>query len=884
VGLEAISFSDGVTWTLQDILARTKVNGTAAGDTLTGTAYRDNLHGLDGNDVLNGNDGDDFLAGGLGTDALNGGNGGDTYQWQRGQGADTITDAGTSLTEVDTLILTDVSDNEVTLNRISGFSDIRLVVNASGPNPSELIRLVNQYQNIANGTGIERIVFANGVIWTLNDILNANRTSGGPAADSLQGTAYDDNIYGFLENDTLTAAAGDDLLNGGQGNDQLDGGTGSDVYYWGSANGNDTINDTGTSVVEVDRLEFGGVSSNTVSLTRANGSNNLQIKINGSGEVITVSNRFTSATSGAGIEEISFSDGVLWTLQDILSRTRVEGTATAETLTGVAYRDNLYGLAGNDTLNGNDGDDVLVGGAGNDSLAGGNGSDIYEWSRTEGNDTINDAGTVTTEVDTLILRDVVSTGAVLAKSGVNLTVTVPQGGEVITVLNRFATTGGMAGVEAIAFADGVVTRVLQDSVALFATTGTATGETLNGTIYADSLSGLAGNDTINASSGNDTLIGGTGNDLLQGGDGSDTYFWTKGDGGDNIQDFVSSAGSVDTLYLTNVLSTDVALSRVTNLGSGYVDDLRITILSTGAVINDSDRFVTGSNSGMERIVFADGVVWDLAEIYLQTKFEGTTAAETLTGTSRPDNMAGLAGNDVLNGGDGDDVLVGGLGTDQLAGANGNDTYEWTKGEGNDTINDAGASLTEVDTLVLKNATTADGIRMNRQNGTTDLTILIESTNETIRLAGQYTGVTTGNGIERVVFADGEVWQLDRILDAVRVSGGSTNDNIAGTAFDDNMWGFLGNDTLTGGVGSDTLRGGEGNDQLDGGAGNDWFEVLLVDGNDTISDTGTSAYEFDILKITTVAPSSVDLYRLSGSNDLRIEVNNAGVTQTHIVRN
>ena len=36
----------------------------------------------------------------------------------------------------------------------------------------------------------------------------------------------------------------------------------------------------------------------------------------------------------------------------------------------------------------------------------------------------------------------------------NLTVTVQQTSEVITVLNRFATTGGTAGVEAIEFSDG----------------------------------------------------------------------------------------------------------------------------------------------------------------------------------------------------------------------------------------------------------------------------------------------------------------------------------------------------------------------------------------------------------------------------------------------
>ena len=175
--------------------------------------------------------------------------------------------------------------------------------------------------------------------------------------------------------------------------------------------------------------------------------------------------------------------------------------------------------------------------------------------------------------------------------------------------------------------------------------------------------------------------------------------------------------------------------------------------------------------------------------------------------------------------------------------------------------------------------------MNRLNGTTDLTILIESTNETIRVAGQYTGVTAGNGIERIVFADGVTWQLDAILDSVRHSGGANNDNLVGTAFDDNMWGFLGDDTLTGAAGDDTLKGGEGSDILDGGAGNDRFEWQLVDGNDLISDTGTSIFEYDILKISTVSTSAVDLYRASNSADLRIEVNNgAGNILVQVIKN
>ncbi len=908
-GIERIVFSDGVIWNLDELLRQARVNGDGLANTLTGSVYQDNLFGLAGNDTLVGGQGSDRLVGGLGADVLwgdaNGAasatSGGDTYVWAKGDGNDTINDWGQSLTEVDTLELTDVISTDVALSFSNAAgADLLVTILSTG----EVIRIDERYQNATLGYGVERIRFSDGVSWSLDDILARARFTGDANANTLTGTAYRDNLVGLAGNDTLTGAAGDDYLTGGQGNDVLFGGfnqsttannplpNGVDTYFWSKGDGNDTINDWSWSTTEQDTLVLTNVLSSEVVLRRANNSFDLQVSILGSPatETITVNSRFYDVPYGYGIEQITFADGVLWTMQDIQSRTRVEGTAAGEGLSGVNYRDNLYGLAGNDTLTGNNGDDVLVGGLGIDSLVGGNGSDLYQWTRGDGNDTINEAGTTVGEVDTLVLTDVASTGAVLARSGVNLTVTVPQSGEVITVLNRFATAGGMAGVEAIEFSDGVVTRILQDQVALFATTGTANAEALTGTAYRDSLSGLAGNDTLTGGLGDDRLVGGLGADILWGDangaatatSGSDTYVWTKGDGNDTINDWGQSLTEVDTLELTNVASTDVALSFSNSAGA----DLLVRVISTGEIIRVDERYQNAAfGYGIERITFADGVTWDLEEILRRSQFTGTTAAETMTGTAWTDNMSGLEGNDVLNSGNGDDVLIGGLGTDALAGSNGNDTYRWTKGDGNDTINDAGASLTEVDTLVLTNVTTADGIRMNRVNGTTDLTILIESTGETIRVAGQYTGVTAGNGIERIVFADGVTWQLDGILDRVRVSGGSTNDNISGTAFDDNMWGFLGNDTLTGGAGDDTMLGGQGNDQLDGGAGNDRYEVLLVDGNDSINDTGTSIYEIDTLRISTVAPSAVALYRVSGSNDLRIEVNDgAGNIQTHIIRN
>ena len=562
-GVEVIRFSDGVSWDLDDIMVRTRFTGDALANTLSGTVFKDNLYGLAGNDTLIAGLGDDQLVGGLGADVLWGGisgsataaNGNDTFVWSKGDGNDTVNDWGQSLTELDTLHLTDVASTDVALTYSNAAgADLLVTILSTG----EVIRIDERYQTIAAAYGVERILFGDGVSWSLDQMLAMAKFNGDSAANTLTGSAYRDNVFGLAGNDTLTGNDGDDQLTGGIGTDSLVGGNGYDTYIWSKGDGNDTINDAGVSLLEVDRLRLVDVSSDDIALARSG--NNLTIRILSTNETLTVLARFAATTSGAGIEEIVFGDGAIWTLTDILSRTRLEGTGIAETLTGVAYRDNLFGLGGNDTLNGNDGDDLLVGGTGSDWLAGGNGNDVYEWQTGDGNDLINDIGALAGEVDTLILKGVASPGAVLSRYGSHLMITVPQTNEVLMVLNRFETTGGMAGVEAIEFSDGVVTRVLQDQVALFSTTGTAAAEAVVGTIYADSLSGLSGNDTLTGNDGHDILTGGLGVDSLAGGNGSDRYVWAKGDGNDTINDAGASLVETDHFALVDVSWSDVQLS------------------------------------------------------------------------------------------------------------------------------------------------------------------------------------------------------------------------------------------------------------------------------------------------------------------------------------
>lgn len=596
-GIEAIEFSDGVIWELEDILAKTATNGTSGNDNLAGSDYADNLNGFGGNDTLNAGHGDDVLNGGAGVDSLNGGNGHDRYLWSTGEGSDTINDAGTSLTEADKLVFGNVTSTGVTLTRANGSNNMLITVTATG----EVLTVVNQFQAATSGTGIEAIAFADGVLWTLDDIQDATTLTGTAANETLNGTTFRDNLNGGGGNDTLVGNTGDDTITGGAGNDLLYGGSngfvadtdGQDVYRWFKGDGNDIIRDWSRSTIEVDTLDLLDVASTDVSLTRANGNNDLVIRIVSTGETVTLDERYQSINYGYGVERIRFADGVSWTLADILANTAVNGTAAAETLNGTAYDDYLYGLAGNDTINGGAGDDVIIGGAGADVIDGGDGSDTISYATSTAAVTVRtyegvgyggDAqGDSFSGIDNLIgsaFNDVLNGGSksnTLFGLDGNDTIYGLDGADLIDLGNGHDrgnggemadTVYGGAGNDSFGGGDG--------NDLLYAGDGydTMDGEGGNDTIYGgtgfDSLTGGNGDDWLIGEDGKDTLMGGAGadtlegglwNDVLRGEDGADRLI---GGVGNDTLDGGTAAGEVDVF----VFDLDDGWDMVENFQNG----------------------------------------------------------------------------------------------------------------------------------------------------------------------------------------------------------------------------------------------------------------------------------------------------------------------------
>ena len=128
--------------------------------------------------------------------------------------------------------------------------------------------------------------------------------------DSLSGGDGNDALYGGAGDDTLDGGAGNDTLDGGAGNDRLAGGGGSDMYVFGRGYGHDTVFNTHASALDVDVVSFAaGVLTGDVT-SRRSGSD-LVLAIAGTGDDLTISGFFTSAS--AAVDQFRFADGTIWT-------------------------------------------------------------------------------------------------------------------------------------------------------------------------------------------------------------------------------------------------------------------------------------------------------------------------------------------------------------------------------------------------------------------------------------------------------------------------------------------------------------------------------------------------------------------------------------------
>ena len=727
---------------------------------------------------------------------LMGGAGPDSYIVGRNFGNDVIDDVETSNRMSDLLRFSHYNTEDIIMSR----DGVDLVINVVGTDDE--LRIIRQFQDpryskmvgyIDPDYGVREIIFANGEVWDKLAIAKAVSWN----------TVGDDLIIG-------TSAI--DFLDGGAGNDTLQGGGNGDVYAFGIGDGRDIILDE-IGYIDTDAPDIvsfkEGISLNDVRFTRDGNSDDLVIQIDGTNDVLTVTDQFKATYTGVL--------GVHW-----MNRIEAFYTQNGESIVWDALLKRVLETMrteGNDTIYGFSVADVLDGGAGNDFLSGGNEDDTYVMALGYGHDTIRDAkdNILSGGTDTLLFRGINSTDVTLSRQAdsKDLIITLSDGSSV-TIKDQFNLTYGLGAyefdrIEAFVFADAtwsyhdVMDRLIEQNT-------------------------TSGNDSIYGFTYEETLEGGEGDDYLAGGQEGDVYRYSLGDGNDTIYDMeesilsVGARANVDELQLLGINPEDIRVER-----TGNVADVQIRILSTNETILLKDQAVRSGYSMVEQFVFANGTIWDWQALENRALADAKTAGN--------DSIVGFQNADTLDGGAGNDVLVG---------RGGGDTYVYDFGGGNDTID---AELhhvadNEADTLLLGAGLEKSDIYFTRESD--NLLIHFTGISGSLTIANHFS--TNGYSLlEQIRFNDGTTLTsadiavyITRMTDgpdylgplnsADTIYAGGGDDTLEGGRGNDHFYGESGNDSIIGAFstldGNDTFDGGEGNDTLIGGYNSD----LLIGGN------------------------------------------------------
>ena len=558
--IEQVVFANGVTWSEEE---------------LTRNAFHQVLTGSDNADVLSGSRDNDYIEGGLGDDTLSGKDGSDVYVFNRGDGVDSIEDDGGG--DTDRLVIHGYVAADATV-RPSALDSDDLVITFAGTGDQITIRDLLDW---SRSDTIERIEFADGTVWTPEDVRNLV-VSAMKATGAVVGTAH------------------------------------AETYRHALGDGSYSITDRDYGS-NIDRLVFSDVNPDGVTLSRDG--DNLVLTLS-NGETVTLVEQLDHPRDF--IEQVEFADGTVWSHEDMRNRMvsdmkatgAVVGTAHAETyrhalgdgsysITDRDYGSNIDRLVFSDvnpdgvTLS-RDGDNLML------TLSNGETVTLVEqldhprdfieqvefadgtvWSHEDmRNRMVSDmkatgavVGTAHAEtyrhalgdgsysitdrdygsnIDRLVFSDVNPDGVTLSRDGDNLVLTLSNG-ETITLVEQLDHPRDF--IEQVEFADGTVwshedmrNRMVSDMKATGAVVGTAHAET-----YRHAL-----------------------------GDGS--YSITDRDYGSNI----------DRLVFSDVNPDGVTLSR-----SG--DNLVLT-LSNGETITLVEQ-LDHPRDFIEQVEFADGTVW-----------------------------------------------------------------------------------------------------------------------------------------------------------------------------------------------------------------------------------------------------------------------------------
>ncbi len=887
--IEHLVFADGFTMDLTNYAAWKFVSGTANGDNnnatgvntadiLIGGPAADTIRGYDLGDTIFGGGGADKLYGGTGNDQLHGGSGNDTIYGEAGAdklfggaGDDIfVFKAGESLNANPDVIIESAGQGSDTIKLTGGILPTAVTMwnDAAGSlviKYSATDRIVVQGGLSASGETIagalvEKILFDDGTVWTLSAGLTLTDTDenhllyGSAAADIIDGRGGNDFIYGNGGADTLT---------GGAGQDNIAGGAGDDVYIFRAGDSLAATPDTAFEKpgegMDTIKLTGGILPASVTAWATMEGTINIQY----GSDLIALTGAYIY---NPGESRLSRFERILFDNGSVIDLTTVTlvGTDTANPLSGSANADWLEGRGGSDQLNGYAGNDSLNGGTGQDALTGGTGDDTYIF-RT--GDSLAATPDSITEYSNEGSDTIKLTGGILPA---NVRMWTDQSTlyiqysaqDKITVTSYYdaVSDGLVPNIEKIMFDNGTTWNLTAGLTLKMSETDSYS---MYGSAGNDSMTGAANNNNLAGYAGNDTLTGGQGQDGLMGGTGNDTYVFRLGDSDKFASDYVYEmpGEGTDTIKLTGgILPGDVRMwADPGGLSIQYSDSDMVRVSgnydpATGASV---------VQTYLERVVFDNGIVWDLTKGLPLTD---TDEAHGITGSNLNDSIDGRGGNDQISGYAGNDIITGGTEQDSLTGGTGDDTYVFRIGDSAsapDYINEYDAE--GVDTIKLTSGILPSNVTLTANYGV--MTIQYSALDSIVVQSGYDSASgSTVPYVEKIAFDNGTVWDLRTGLTQTdsdtgnQVYGTGLIDTINGKGGNDTLYGYGNNDTLDGGAGSDRLEGGLGSDQYIYGAGAGL-------GTDTIYDEGG---DFDVIVLGAgYTASNVTLTR-TGTYDLAIK--------------
>jgi len=681
-GVTSVTFANGTVWHTADIAANSYVLAVSS---TTGSYDSNNLTGAIVYDLGTGTFGNVTAAHDQAVEII----------WGAADSSQTFLIDG-RFGNVGSLMLGNLNPGDVTFYRSgSNFGDVTIKNNATGATLTLTGQIVNWWQ------GVTSVTFANGTVWQSSTIAANSYIT---AASSTTGS-YDASLY-------FNYSVIYDLGIGTFGNVTAHR-NGAVEVIWGASDSTQAFSIDGDANFDnVGSLILNNLNPTDVSVYRS-GANfaDLTIANKAAGKTLTFYNEFGS--SAWGVASVTFGNGTVWHASDIAANSYI--TAASST-TGSYDSNNIVGAIVYD---------LGTGTFGNVTAAHDQAVEII-WGAADSSQTFLIDGRFG-NVGSLVLGNLNPGDLTFYRTGLNfgdLTIKNNATGATLTLTGQIADS--LQGVTSITFANGTVwqaSTIVANSYIRAASSASGSYNTdflFNNPVIYDLGTGTFGN----VSATRDGAV-----EVIWGAADSSQAFTLNGDGNGN------NTGS---LILNGLNPSNVSFYR----SGPTLADLVIQNKTTGHTLTFSGEFAASFN-GVASVTFADGTVWNQAQIAANTPNLMTTP----TDTSNLPNLTYYLGP-------GDYGNVNAFHDDPL-------TIEWARGDGNQTFTVTSNNTNDAKVVLLGlNPSDISVIRSGGPQSFANLTIVNKSTGKTLTLLNQFSGNLSG--INAINFADGTIWQASTI--------------------------------------------------------------------------------------------------------------------------